>query len=356
MIQPENDITTELTKIFYGSENVVRKVRQFISNTKSKLDACIDHTRPSLVIELKGIKNSIIDAREKGVKTRFITEITNDNISYCKLLATLIDELRHLDGIKGSFWINETEYIAPAALHKKGKAASEVIYSNASELVEHQRYIFDTLWNKSIPAEEKMREIDGGDIVSANLQVLRSIQEGIKCAWNMVRNAREDVFVMFSTANAFRRQVKMGILKLFQEIINQNPSIKIKILIPADEQITETVNKAKLESPKVDFRVYEQGLKGMGFFLVDKKECLIIETRDDTKHDSKVAGGSSVYSNSKSIVLSFANIIESYWRQTELYQQSKDRLDVAEDELADMKRYLNEVLKEISSMRNKGFQ
>jgi hypothetical protein len=37
---------------------------------------------------------------------------------------------------------------------------------------------------------------------------------------------------------------------------------------------------------------------------------LIIETREDTKEDSNIAGGSSVYSESKSVVLSFANIID----------------------------------------------
>ena len=46
-------------------------------------------------------------------ESRFITEITNDNISYCKELITLVDELRHLDGIKGNFYVNETEYLAP---------------------------------------------------------------------------------------------------------------------------------------------------------------------------------------------------------------------------------------------------
>ena len=70
----------------------------------------------------------------------------------------------------------------------------------------------------------------------------------------------------------------------------------------------------------------------MGFFLIDKKECLVIETKDDTKEDSYIAGGSSIYSNSKSIVNSYASIIESYWKQTVLYDQSKDQLHVAEDE------------------------
>jgi len=74
----------------------------------------------------------------------------------------MVDELRHLDGIKGNFYVNETEYLVPASFHYKGKPASEVIYSNMKELVAHQQYVFDTLWNKSIPAEEKMVEIKEG--------------------------------------------------------------------------------------------------------------------------------------------------------------------------------------------------
>ena len=74
----------------------------------------------------------------------------------------------------------------------------------------------------------------------------------------------------------------------------------------------------------------------------------------NTKGDSYIAGGSSIYSNSKSIVHSYASIIESYWKQTVLYNHSKDQLHDAEDELAKMKQYLNEVLKEVSDMKNKG--
>jgi len=48
--------------------------------------------------------------------------------------------------------------------------ASEIIYSNMKELVERQQYVFDTLWNKSIPAEEKITEIEEG-ITSPNLEV-----------------------------------------------------------------------------------------------------------------------------------------------------------------------------------------
>jgi hypothetical protein len=123
----------------YGSENVVRKVLQFISNTNRRFDVCIDHTRPSLAFELQENKESLIACRDRALKIRVITEVTRDNISYCKELATMVDELCHLDGIKGNFYLNETEYLVPASFHDKGKPAEEIIYSNLEELVEHQQ-------------------------------------------------------------------------------------------------------------------------------------------------------------------------------------------------------------------------
>jgi two-component system sensor histidine kinase VicK len=108
-LEKENSTTHEQTKVFYGGENVVEKVLRLFSNTKSRIDACVDHTRPSLAIETEGAKDSFIDARNREITSRFITEVTNDNISYCKELTKLVDELRHIDGIKGNFYVNETE-------------------------------------------------------------------------------------------------------------------------------------------------------------------------------------------------------------------------------------------------------
>lgn len=185
----------------------------------------------------------------------------------------MVDELRHLDGIKGNFYVSEIEYLVPASFHDNGKPASEIIYSNLEELVQHQQYVFDMLWDKSIPAEEKIREIDEGIIISANLQVLQSTQQGIKRAWDMVRSATEDVFVMFSTANAFRRQVQMGILQLFQEKTEQHYHLKIKILIPTDQQITETVRKARLICPRLILEFMKKVLEAWAFSWLTKKNA-----------------------------------------------------------------------------------
>jgi hypothetical protein len=74
----------------------------------------------------------------------------------------MVDELRHIEGIKGNFYISETEYIAPASLHGKGEPASQIIYTNVKEIVEHQQYLFETLWKKSTSAEEKIRQFEEG--------------------------------------------------------------------------------------------------------------------------------------------------------------------------------------------------
>ena len=146
------------TEVLHGEKNVVNTVLRFTSNAENTIDACVDYTRPSLVVEIERLRKAFLTAKSKGVKLRYVTEITDDNIGYCKELIKLVNELRHLDGIKGNFYISETEYIAPASLHEKGKPASQIIYSNVKEIVEHQRqFVFDSFWARSISVSKRLR-------------------------------------------------------------------------------------------------------------------------------------------------------------------------------------------------------
>jgi signal transduction histidine kinase/phosphatidylserine/phosphatidylglycerophosphate/cardiolipin synthase-like enzyme len=158
-----SDTIRERTEVLHGEQNVVNTVLGFVSNAKSRIDACIDYTRPSLAIGIEELKKAFGDAKSRGVKLRYVTEVTEDNVEYCKELLKMVNELRHIEGIKGNFYVSETEYIAPATLHEKGKPASKIIYSNVKEIVEHQQqYVFDSHWSRAIPAERRIREIEEG--------------------------------------------------------------------------------------------------------------------------------------------------------------------------------------------------
>jgi hypothetical protein len=171
--------TEETTNVYYGIENVMNTVLQFLYQTTKVVEACVDYTRPSLAIDIHVLRDAFLAARSKGVKLRYVTEINNENIQYCKQLLTMVDELRHLDGIKGNFYISETAYLAPATFHEKGKPAAQIIYSNVKEIVDHQKYVFDSFWSRSIPAEQRIREIEEG-IVRYETRILENPDEIIR--------------------------------------------------------------------------------------------------------------------------------------------------------------------------------
>jgi two-component system, OmpR family, sensor histidine kinase VicK len=161
---PHSHITNERTELYYGTENVLNAELRFFANSKEKIDSCMNFTRPQLAIEIEQIKKALIDIKRsrRGVKFRYLTEITSENISFCKELVSIVDDLRHTEGIKANFMISETEYLAPIILYRKEEISSKVIYSNIREVIEHQQYIFDSFWSKATPAERRIIEIEEG--------------------------------------------------------------------------------------------------------------------------------------------------------------------------------------------------
>ncbi len=176
----ENNTENERkTYVLYGVDKVIDAELEFFANSKTKIDTCMNYTRPSLAVMLEPIKKAFLDAKGRAVKLRYLTEITHDNIAACKELMTIVNELRHLDGIKGNFMVSETEYLAPVILFEKGKIATQIICSNVKEILDQHQYMFDTLWNKATSAQQRIREIDEG-IEPVKIRILYEQAEIIK--------------------------------------------------------------------------------------------------------------------------------------------------------------------------------
>ena len=466
------------SEILYGVENAVGRGVYFMSNVKQRMDIFFDHSAPSIVVDIEEYRNGYIDIRRRGAKIRAFTEITKDNVQYCKELMKLVDELRHLDGVRGGVAVSESEYMATTVL-QEAKPLTQVIYSNVKEVVEQGQYIFDTLWNGAIPSERKIREIEEGvtqpetkliqdkdkiinEIVRINqssielsvcataggmqfsynylfevinqlldrqkkgehkgiryirsinndnlelakiltdcgvrlkhvknlppmsfgvsdkemgatlekleegntvqsllisneplyikhfvsifeelwkngidaLDRIRNIEEGVNLAEVEVienpkdsvdraitisNSAKEELSVLFSTPNSFHRQVQAGLEYRLREYIKRR--IRVRLLIPFHEEIANTVEELKNTYPQIDFKILDTSIQTkISIVLADRKECLLVETKDDTKNNHEQAAGISIYSNSKSIVSSYISIFESLWKQTELYEQLK---------------------------------
>jgi two-component system, OmpR family, sensor histidine kinase VicK len=469
------------TSIYHKPYNVINTVIEFVDKSSSRIDACVDYTRPSLIVEIAALKKAFVDAKDRGIKLRYVTEITGGNVSHCKeLINTINIELRHVEGIKGNFYVSENEYVAPATFHHKGKAASHIIYSNVREIVDHQQYVFESFWTRAIPAQQRIKEIEEGVIhyqtkivdnpdeiikeiskltadssqldtclapgglqyshshfydikkklldkqkkgqhkgiryitnvgkeniqlvklyVEQGIQIkhiknlpamsfgvsdkeiavtienmeggtpirslllsneplylkhfsstfeglwkngtevvdrIREIEQGVepseieiienpreamKLAQQIIRFAKHEVLRIYPSLNTFRRHVRIGLIDLLQEVLKNG--VKVRILIPADEdQISQIVDEVVVEMPQLEIRSIDKSLQTqMGVIVVDRKESLIVELRDDTKENYYDAAGLAAYSNSRPIALSYVSIFESLWKQGELYEQLK---------------------------------
>jgi two-component system, OmpR family, sensor histidine kinase VicK len=200
----------EVTRVFYGVETVISTVIQFLNQTNNVVYACVDQTRPVLALDIFALKKAFEDAKSRGVKLMYVTEITKDNVYYCKQLMEIASELRHLDGIKGNFYISETEYLAPATLHEKGESASQIIYSNVNEIVEHQKYLFDSFWDRAIPAEQRIKEIEEG----VEAEFTKVITDGNRVAELIVefaKSVKREAQMLLPNSNTIIMVDKLGI-------------------------------------------------------------------------------------------------------------------------------------------------
>ena len=128
-----------------------------------------------LTTESSTINRTLLDLKNEGVRLRRITEITKDNIPNCKQVMK-IAELRHLDGVKGKIEVSDTELILTITPHEESHVIPQVIHSNVKQLVDQQRHLFEILWKKAIPAEQKIREIEEG-IVPVQTKVVVDYEE-----------------------------------------------------------------------------------------------------------------------------------------------------------------------------------
>ena len=165
--------SSQKTEVTHGEEKVGNIILQFLSKA-DRIDSCADHKAASLAVGVESFKKVLLDLKNRGVKTRYITEVTRGNIDFCKEMMKISDEVRHIDGIKANFSVSETEYVATTAAHQeKAQPLSRVIYSNVKDIVEHQQYIFESFWNRATPADQKIKEIEEGDDL-ADIEVIRS--------------------------------------------------------------------------------------------------------------------------------------------------------------------------------------
>lgn len=332
----------EKTEVVYGEENVTNFALQRLSTVNKTLDLCGDRYGPSIIVANEQIMQKYIELHRRGVRQRNITEITSENIVHCKKLMKF-QELRHLDGLKGYLSILDGKVLGSHAYGLE-HGLPHAVASTVRVFVEQQQYFFETLWNKAIPAKQRIKEIEEG-AKREFVDTIRDPSEIQKLGFDLIKKAEEEILVLFSTANAFRRQENAGVLNLLKDAASPPRNVRIRILIPADgrdgmeedeEAVAATANETTRQLKELGINVRRSGRKqqqqdqrqnflqnnNLTLMIVDQSLSLTVELNDDDTREEKTseedAIGLATYSNSDSTVFAYTSIFENLWMQTEV--------------------------------------
>jgi two-component system sensor histidine kinase VicK len=325
----------EYTEVFYGEKAVMDRVLNFLHETDYIVDACVDYTRPSLAINIPILRKAFLNAKNRGVRLRYVTEITEDNISHCKQLLSMVDELRHLDGIKGNFYISEKAYLAPATYHEKGKPAEQIIYSNVNEIVKHQRFVFDSFWDRAIPAEQKIKDIVE-DREPEFYEVVTDSEKASQILLDLAQSVKNEALLLLPNDKSILRLDRLGII---DNIIKASHNgAEVKVICPLSEENSETIRKISENAPAI--KILSGSNTPYGMYIVDGERFIRAELKNPDAEKFSDSVGFMIYSNRKNTVESFKSIFELLWNEhasTEelkrAYSMQKEFINIASHEM-----------------------
>jgi two-component system, OmpR family, sensor histidine kinase VicK len=312
------------TEVLYGADNAVQRGVYFMSNVEKRMDIYFDNRAPSIVINIDEYSNGYRDIKRRGGKIRLLTEITSENIEHCKKLMNLVDELRHLDGIKGGLAVSETEFMATTIL-EEATPLTQVIYSDVKEVVEQGQYIFDSLWANpaAIPAKQRIKEIEQG-VTREIIETIRDPAEMKKRALDLLKFASDEILIILPTAKALQIQEHLELTQLLIEAARDR-GVVIRLLAGRDGLTPAELENLRRKWKTIDIQPLQTAQQTMLVVIVaDKVLCLAIELKNDTE-DLSDAIGLATYSNSESTVLTYASIFENLWMQGELRKKKRQK-------------------------------
>jgi len=109
-----------------------------------------------------------------------------------------------------------------------------------------EQFVSDHFWDRPIPTEQEIREIEierGAALDKQDTaQVIHDPVKIQKIGYEIGRAAKDEILIIYSSANAFHRQEKSGAIESLREIV-QERGVKARILTPKGSD--ETIRKLR---------------------------------------------------------------------------------------------------------------
>jgi signal transduction histidine kinase len=256
---------------------------------------------------------------------RWIMRIEKDSVNIVKKVLSLGVNIRHVKNLAPvNFAVSKNGLIASVEEMNGGVGmVQNLLASNEGSYIKHFSSMFEQLWKEGIDAQYRIKDIEE-KVGIAEIEIIRNPVDSIARSWDMVSSARKEINIMLSSANALKRQIDMGALPLLKKA-SERLDVSIRILLPFSDQSDQLIEQLKSNVDRIDIRTVSSTLETkITIILVDSKQCLLLELKDDKQNTSYDAVGLSTYSTSATIISSYMAVFESFWRQAELFEKMKE--------------------------------
>lgn len=262
-------------------------------------------------------KATLMNAQGKdGIKQRYLFEIAKENLQYCKDLIKIGCVLRHSDEIEANFALNEKESLGSIILNE---VQQQAIYTDVKEIVQQQQSIFENLWNKSVPAIEKIREIEEG-IEPEFLTVVTDYIKSQNLYVELAKSVQKEALFLLADSKAMVRAETLGVVESLIKASSERGAT-IRIICPLTEENSKVIQKISDNGPSI--KILDGGCSHSGILLVDDARFLRFELKEPRADQFAQAIGSVVYSNSKISIDSTRSFFELLWNERILNEQLK---------------------------------
>ena len=312
------NFNSEKTEVVYGFEKTTEAIMSFLDSAEVSMNICADYAWPSVAMGVEAFKKGLYDLNARSVQSRFLTDITKDNIEYCKELMQ-ISELRHLDGVKGNFAVSEKGYIASATL-QEASLLQQVIYSNVRAILDQQQYVFETLWNKALPAEQRLREIEEG-IEAEVFETITNHEVVSQILVDLAKSVKKEALFFLPNDKAMVRIDKLGIVDYLIKASQKSDTTIVRLVCPLSNENAEVTSKIARNAPRI--QILNGNNYTYGIYVVDNQKALRVELKVPSADTFSEAIGFAVYSNRSNTVSFFKSVFELLWNERMLNEQLK---------------------------------
>jgi two-component system sensor histidine kinase VicK len=306
------------TEVLYGEQNIMNTILQFLSN-EDRIDACGDSNAPAFV--LKVYKKLMENAeKEEGIRLRLLTDINSENIIYCKELMRFAEVVRHVEGIKANFAVRDEDYIGIATSNSalQPSIQSHIIYSNVRGIIEQQQYLFNSLWDKSIPAEQRIEEIERG-IQAEFFEIINDTTKISEILIDLAKSVVNEVVLLLPNDRALVRIDRLGVI---DSLLNASRNgVIIKIICPLSNENKRIQEKIFYAPPNV--KLIDGSNSQHGLYIIDGIKFLRVELVKPEAENFLEAIGFAIYSNNKRSADLYRWMFELLWNERVINLESK---------------------------------